>query len=95
VTYAREASWATRLGLLGVAAYRVLLSPLVGGTCRFSPSCSIYAEEALSVHGFWRGGRLALRRLSRCHPFGGWGYDPVPAARPEAKMAAPAPHPRR
>jgi putative membrane protein insertion efficiency factor len=67
-----------RLALAGIWAYRVLLSPLVGGTCRFVPSCSAYAEEALARHGFRRGTWLALRRLARCHPLGGWGHDPVP-----------------
>lgn len=71
---------AVRLGLLGLAGYRTLLSPLIGGTCRFSPSCSVYAAEALETHGFLRGAWLAVHRLARCHPFGGWGYDPVPPA---------------
>jgi len=69
--------------LLGlVSAYRVALSPLVGGTCRFTPSCSHYAEEAIRRHGARRGTWLTVRRLARCHPLGGWGYDPVPE--PEA-----------
>jgi putative membrane protein insertion efficiency factor len=46
--------------------------------CRFDPSCSTYAMDALRVHGAVRGSLLALRRLARCHPWGGWGYDPVP-----------------
>jgi putative membrane protein insertion efficiency factor len=46
--------------------------------CRFVPSCSEYAAEALSTHGAWRGSRLAARRISRCHPLGGHGFDPVP-----------------
>lgn len=46
--------------------------------CRFDPSCSMYAMDALKVHGAVRGSLLALRRLGRCHPWGGWGYDPVP-----------------
>jgi len=61
-----------------VKLYQVSLGPLLGGQCRFSPSCSFYAIEALQVHGAWRGSRLALRRLLRCHPFGGSGEDPVP-----------------
>ncbi|MFA6280616.1 MAG: membrane protein insertion efficiency factor YidD [Bdellovibrionales bacterium] len=58
--------------------YRHTLSSFMGRHCRFEPTCSAYADEALRVHGFWRGGRLALRRLGRCHPWGDSGYDPVP-----------------
>jgi hypothetical protein len=61
-----------------VAAYRMALSPLLGGYCRFWPSCSVYAEEALRRHGAARGAALALRRLLRCHPFHRGGADPVP-----------------
>lgn len=64
--------------LLALEGYRVLLSPLLGGFCRFEPSCSRYAEEAVRRHGAWRGGRLALARVLRCHPFHRGGYDPVP-----------------
>lgn len=69
---------AARLLLLLVEAYRVTLSPLLGGFCRYEPSCSRYAEEALVRHGALRGGRLALLRLLRCHPFHPGGFDPVP-----------------
>ena len=71
-------SAATRALLALIEAYRLLLSPLLGGHCRFVPSCSIYAEEALRRHGALAGGRLALRRLSRCHPLRPGGYVPVP-----------------
>jgi hypothetical protein len=71
-----------------VMAYRLTLSPLVGGNCRYLPTCSVYALEALDRHGAWRGGWLAARRLSRCHPWGGSGYDPVPGT---AAASAPAP----
>ena len=64
--------------LLAVRAYRLLLSPLLPPSCRFEPSCSRYAEEALRVHGAARGTWLTLRRLLRCRPGGGSGYDPVP-----------------
>ena len=60
-----------------VRGYQILLSPLVGGACRFTPSCSAYALEALERHGARRGTWLALRRLARCHPWGSAGYDPV------------------
>lgn len=68
-----------------IRLYRVSLGPLFQGTCRFQPSCSRYAEEAVQVHGPARGVVLAARRLLRCHPFGGSGYDavPVPDARSE------------
>lgn len=59
--------------------YRVAFSPLFAGVCRFQPSCSHYAEEAIRLHGPGRGVALAVRRLLRCHPFGGSGYDAVPA----------------
>jgi uncharacterized protein len=67
-----------RLLLLALEAYRALLAPLVGGHCRFWPSCSVYAEEAVRRHGAWRGARLTLFRLARCQPFARGGFDPVP-----------------
>ena len=63
-----------------IRAYQLLLSPLLGGRCRYVPSCSVYAQEAIRRFGPWRGGWLALKRLGRCHPWGGYGYDPVPDA---------------
>ncbi len=66
--------------LLGLVwLYRKGLSPLLGANCRFEPSCSTYAEEALREYGGFRGGWLTLRRIARCHPWGGSGYDPVPS----------------
>jgi uncharacterized protein len=65
--------------LLGVVrGYQVLLSPIVGGACRFEPSCSRYMAEAIERHGATRGAWLGVRRLARCHPFGSGGFDPVP-----------------
>ena len=61
-----------------VSLYRGTLGPLLGGACRFHPSCSQYAQEAIARHGARRGTRLALRRLLRCRPFGPFGFDPVP-----------------
>jgi len=58
--------------------YKATLSPWFGRQCRFMPTCSDYAAEALTTHGPVRGGYLTVRRLCRCHPFGGSGYDPVP-----------------
>jgi uncharacterized protein len=65
------------VGLL--RAYRFAISPLYGQVCRYHPSCSAYALEAVTVHGSLRGVGLGLRRLSRCHPWSAGGYDPVPA----------------
>ena len=59
--------------------YRYGLSPLLGANCRYQPTCSAYAEEAIRTYGAFRGGWLTLKRLGRCHPWGGSGYDPVPA----------------
>ena len=63
-----------------IRLYQITLSPILGGACRFEPSCSAYALEAVERHGAVRGARLALARLLRCHPFGAAGYDPVPVA---------------
>lgn len=68
---------------LPVRAYRLLLSPWVGHGCRFQPTCSAYALEALSRHGALRGGALMVWRVLRCNPWGGAGYDPVPGADPD------------
>ncbi len=67
-----------RILALPIQAYRLVLSPWVGHNCRYQPTCSCYALEALESHGAVRGGYLAVRRLARCNPFGGSGYDPVP-----------------
>ncbi len=65
-----------------IRAYRALLSPLLPNVCRFTPSCSVYALEALKLHGPFKGSWLTIRRLSRCHPItwlgGSSGFDPVP-----------------
>lgn len=61
-----------------IRAYQLILSPVLGPHCRYSPSCSEYARRAVIEWGVVRGGWLALRRIGRCHPFGGAGYDPVP-----------------
>jgi putative membrane protein insertion efficiency factor len=71
-------AWAARLLSLPIRLYRWTLSPLLGPCCRYLPTCSEYALDALRDHGALRGGWLALRRFGRCHPFGGSGYDPVP-----------------
>ena len=63
---------------LPIWLYRWLVSPVIGPRCRYLPTCSDYALEALQLHGPLRGGWLALRRIVRCHPWGRSGYDPVP-----------------
>jgi len=63
-----------------VRLYRLVLSPWLGSNCRYQPTCSSYAIEALQVHGIMRGTWLAAKRIGRCHPWGGSGYDPVPGS---------------
>lgn len=67
-----------RIVALPVRAYRLVASPWVGHGCRFQPTCSAYALQALEHHGAFRGTWLILRRIGRCHPWGGQGFDPVP-----------------
>jgi putative membrane protein insertion efficiency factor len=72
-----------------IRAYQVVLAPFFGGACRFLPSCSAYAIEAIEIHGAVRGSLLSLRRLSRCHPLGRAGVDPVPVpAKPETPISS-------
>jgi uncharacterized protein len=79
-----QLEWQHGAGVMGLAlktalrAYQLLVSPLLPPACRFLPSCSDYAVEAIERHGALRGLALALGRLARCHPWGGSGYDPVP-----------------
>jgi putative membrane protein insertion efficiency factor len=61
-----------------IKLYQWIISPWIGPKCRYTPSCSQYALEALRKYGIFKGGWLALKRISRCHPWGGHGYDPVP-----------------
>lgn len=70
-----------------IRAYQLLVSPLLPPSCRFLPTCSDYAFEAVGRHGALRGLALAARRLARCHPWGGSGYDPVPDPRLTARQA--------
>ena len=75
----------TRLLLALIWLYRMLVSPLIGPVCRYQPSCSAYAVEAITRFGAWRGGRMALARVLRCHPWSEGGFDPVPEHRHAAK----------
>lgn len=61
-----------------VKVYQAVLSPYLPNACRYTPTCSQYMIEAVNRYGPWKGGRLGLKRLGRCHPWGGSGYDPVP-----------------
>lgn len=61
-----------------ITFYQWVISPLLGPSCRYVPSCSAYAKEALRLHGPFHGSRLTIKRILRCHPWGGCGYDPVP-----------------
>jgi uncharacterized protein len=61
-----------------ITLYRLFISPLLGTNCRFQPSCSAYGIEAIRRHGALKGGWLTVRRISKCHPWGASGYDPVP-----------------
>lgn len=70
-----------------VRGYRFLLSPWLGRQCRFEPTCSAYAIEALETHGALRGSALTVARLARCHPFCDGGHDPVPPRTPAARLA--------
>ena len=71
-----------RMVLRAIRGYQLLFAPMYSGACRFVPSCSAYAFEAVERYGVLRGGTLGVRRLLRCHPFGGHGHDPVPAFAP-------------
>lgn len=64
--------------LFFVRGYQLILSPLLGPRCRYQPTCSSYAIDAIKIHGGLKGSWLAIRRILRCHPWGGHGYDPVP-----------------
>ncbi len=77
-----DASWLrklfARLLLTPVYVYRYFISPLLGGSCRFTPTCSAYTIEAVEKYGALHGGWLAVKRIGKCHPFGDSGHDPVP-----------------
>ncbi|WP_155305577.1 membrane protein insertion efficiency factor YidD [Desulfosarcina widdelii] len=67
-----------KLAQILIKLYQILLSPVLGPACRFEPTCSEYAYQAISAHGVIKGGWLSIKRILRCHPFHPGGYDPVP-----------------
>ena len=81
-----------RGALLLLRGYKVAVSPLFAGACRYLPSCSDYAADAIRTHGVLRGMFLAAGRLARCQPFGGSGYDPVPPRRVRVSTEGAGPH---
>ena len=74
--------WVLKAVILFIRLYQATLSRLLPGRCRFYPTCSEYAVEALTTYGLLRGGFLALRRITRCHPFHAGGFDPLPRVEP-------------
>jgi putative membrane protein insertion efficiency factor len=82
----RSKSLATSLVAL-IRGYQVVLAPMIGPRCRFAPSCSHYAAEAISTHGAAAGLRLGVKRILKCHPWGGAGFDPVPPVLPQSRSA--------
>jgi uncharacterized protein len=82
---APELSAAQRAALASLRVYKVLFSPMFAGSCRYLPSCSDYAAEAVATFGVIRGSWLAARRLARCHPLGGHGVDAVPIRNAESR----------
>ncbi len=72
-----------------IRLYQLTFSALLGNQCRYNPTCSHYADEAIARHGVWAGGWMGAARLCRCHPWGGSGFDPVPPAPPGARWDRP------
>ena len=71
--------------LVLIRGYQLIISPLLGSNCRFMPTCSEYAMESLRSHGLIRGCYLTIKRVGKCHPWGGHGYDPIPTKKVENK----------
>jgi uncharacterized protein len=84
-----QPSVGARVLMIPIVGYRRFISPLLGPHCRFAPSCSAYALEAIREHGALRGTWLALWRLARCHPFNPGGLDPVPPATRRRRVSSP------
>jgi uncharacterized protein len=77
------------LSLALIRVYKLSLSPYVGRECRYLPTCSSYAADAIRAHGAWAGGWMTAARICRCHPLGGAGWDPAPTEKPGAPAWAP------
>jgi putative membrane protein insertion efficiency factor len=91
MTLGRGVTRAIRLALhVAIRGWQLLLAPVLPPSCRFEPSCSHYADEAIARHGPWRGLWLAAWRLARCHPWGRSGYDPVPDSLRASRRNSPA-----
>jgi len=73
--------------ILPVKLYQLTISPILPNSCRHVPTCSHYTIEALKIHGIFKGGWLSLKRILRCHPWGTWGYDPVPPKKEKIKKS--------
>jgi putative membrane protein insertion efficiency factor len=86
----KRPDWKARILLGAIGAYQGVLSPLTYSPCKFHPTCSRYAAEAIRMHGARLGAWLALRRLARCHPFGPGGFDPVPEILDTPESGAPS-----
>ena len=71
--------------LVLIRGYQLIISPLLGSNCRFMPTCSEYAMESLKSHGLIKGSYLTIKRIGKCHPWGGHGYDPIPTKKVENK----------
>ena len=71
--------------LILIRGYQLIISPLLGSNCRFMPTCSEYAIDSLRSHGLIKGSYLTIKRIGKCHPWGGHGYDPIPTKKVENK----------
>lgn len=78
-------TWGQRFILGGITVYRYTFALMMNKQCRYQPTCSAYAKEAVETYGAFKGGLLGLKRILRCHPWGGHGYDPVPPANDTAQ----------